>query len=63
MAQLSKVNLCQKWNQKLELIHYAREKIMKTLSCVDFAKLCHVIKYFPQLNRDFDKEDITFPLS
>ena len=37
-------------------------KMMNILSDVDFSKLCHAIKYFPQLNQNFGKEEITFPL-
>ena len=36
---------------------------MNILSYVDFEKLFHVIRNFPELNRNFVKEDITFPLS
>ena len=39
-----------------------RVKMMNILSYVDFEKLCHVIKYFPQLNLHFGKEEINFPL-
>ena len=35
---------------------------MKILSYVGFAKLCNVIKYFPELNQTFVKEVITFRL-
>ena len=28
-----------------------------------FSKLCHVIKYFPELNHNFGQEDIIFGLS
>ena len=37
-------------------------KLMNILSYVDFAKLCVVIKYFPQFNRKIGKEDMSFTL-
>ena len=36
---------------------------MKILSYVGFAKLCNVIKYFPELNKKFVKEGLNSPLS
>ena len=36
---------------------------MNILSYVDLGKLCHVIKFFPELNQKFVEEGITFPLS
>ena len=63
VAQLSKVNLWNKENKKKELMYNTREKMMNTLSRVDFAKLCHVIKYFTQSNQVFGKEEIISPLS
>ena len=39
------------------------EHINNLFCCVDFSSLYQVIKYFPQLNPNFGKEDITFPLS
>ena len=47
----------------MEAMYIAREKIMNMLSYVDFEKLRHVIKYFPESPQKFGKEDITFPLS
>ena len=47
----------------MEHIYIAREEWIIILSCVDFSKLCHVIKYFPWLNKVFRQEHITFPLS
>ena len=44
-------------------MYNARYKMMNTLRCVDFSKLCHVIKYLPQSNQNFGKEDINSPIS
>ena len=44
-------------------MYNTREELMNTLSYVDFSKLCKLIKYFPELNQSFVKEDINFPLS
>ena len=63
MSKLSQVNVWIKNNQKMEVIYNAREHMKNILSHVDFAKLCQVIKYFPQLNPNFGKEDIAFPIS
>ena len=63
MAQLSQVNLWNKNNGKMEVMYNAREKGGNILCYVDFAILCQVIKYFTQLNPNFGKEDITFPIS
>ena len=63
MSQLSKINVWNKDNQKMEPMYNTREKIMNISSHVYFAKLYHVIKYFSQLNQDFGKEDITLTLS
>ena len=62
MAKLSKVVKCNKDNQQMEPMYIPIEKWVNILSCVDFSKLCHVIKYFPGLNQKFGQEDITFPL-
>ena len=61
--QLSKFNLWNKDNKIMELMYNAREKMMNILSCVDFVKLCHTIKYFRQLNQNFGKEYINLSLS
>ena len=61
--QLSKFNLWNKDNKIMELMYNAREKMMNILSCVVFAKLCHIIKYFCQLNQNFGKEYINLSLS
>ena len=37
--------------------------MMNILSYVDSLKLCHVIKYFTELNQMFGQADMTFPLS
>ena len=37
--------------------------MLNILSYVDYSKMCHVIKYFTELNQNFGQEDITFPLS
>ena len=44
-------------------MYVARERGRNILSCVDFSKICHVIKYFPELKQDIGIEDINFPLS
>ena len=49
--QLSKANVWSKQKQQMELMYNSREDVMNILSYVDFEKLCHVIKYFPQLNQ------------
>ena len=57
-------NQCEdKNNRKMEVMPKAREPMNNILSDVDFANMCQFIKYFPQLNTIFWKEDITFPLS
>ena len=63
VAQLSKVNVCNKDNQQMEKMYNAIEDMMNILSYVDFAIMCNVNKYFPELNHKFGKEDINFPLS
>ena len=63
VAQLSKVNLWNKENQKMEPMYNAREEIMNILDYINFSKLFHAIKYFPELNNFWGNEDITFPLS
>ena len=60
VAQLSKVVKCNKYNQKMESMYIDREEWMNILSYVDFSKLLHVIKYFPELNQKFGQEGITF---
>ena len=34
--------------------------MMNILSYVDFSKLCNVVKFPPELNKDYVKEGITF---
>ena len=62
VAQLSKVDAWNKENQQMEQIYNARQVLMNILSYVDFARLCVVIKYFPELNQKIVKEGITFPI-
>ena len=50
MTQLSKFNVWNKKNQQIEKCN-AREEMMNILTYVDFAKLCNVIKSFPELNQ------------
>ena len=57
------INVQNKNNQKMEVIYNARDHMKNILSYVDFANMCQLVKYFPQLNPHFWKEDITFPLS
>ena len=63
LDQLSQINVRNKHNRKMEVMPKAREPMNNILSDVDFANMCQFIKYFPQLNTIFWKEDITFPLS
>ena len=63
VSQLLQVNVWNKRNLKMEVIYNEREHMKNILSYFDFVKLCQAIKYFPQLNSDFWKEDITLPLS
>ena len=56
VAQLSKVNV---WNKKMEVMYNSREHMKNILCYFYFARLCQVITYFPQLNPNFGKEDIT----
>ena len=35
---------------------------MDILSYVDYEKLCNIMQNFPELNRNFLKEGITFPI-
>ena len=50
-------------NKKMEVMCNAREHMKTILIFVDFAKLCQFINHYLQLNSNFGKEDITFPLS
>ena len=36
--------------------------MMNILSCVDFLKLCNIIKFSPELNKKIMHEGINFPL-
>ena len=47
----------------MESMVIAREERKNVISYVDYSKICHVIRSFPDLNQTFGKEDITFPLS
>ena len=47
----------------MKQMNNGREELMNIFSYVDFANLCNVIKHFPELNLNFVKEGITFPLS
>ena len=62
VAQLSKVNVRNKYNQQVEQMYNEREEIINILSYVDFSKLCNIIKFFPESNQKFAKEVITFPI-
>ena len=55
MDQLSEFNLLKKENQQLEQMYTEREEVMNILSYVDFAKLCRVINFFPELNQTLEK--------
>ena len=63
MANLSQVNVWNKNSRKMEVIYNVREHMENILRYIDFVKMCQVINYFTQLNPNFGKEDITFPLS
>ena len=63
MSQLSQVNLWNKDNVKMEVIYNSKYHTKNIFCYVGFARLFQVVKYFPQLNPNFGKEDITFPLS
>ena len=63
VAQLSQVNVWNKNNGKTEVMYDERDHMKNILSYFDSARLCQVIKYFPELNPIFGNEDITFPLS
>ena len=43
-------------------MYVARERGRNILSCVDFSKICDVIKSFTLLKQNIEKEDITFYL-
>ena len=47
----------------MEPMYISSEEWMNISSYVGFSKLCHVIKYFTELNQIFGQEDITFSLS
>ena len=47
----------------MEVMYNGREHMKNNFSYVDFVKLCQVIKYFSQLDPNFGKEDIAFPLT
>ena len=61
--QFSKVVKWNKDNQQMEPMYIARKEWMNILSYVDFSKLCHVIKYFTELNQKNGQEEINFHLS
>ena len=48
---------------RMEVMYNTIEHTKHFFSYIDFAKMCQFIKYFTQLNPNFGKEDITFPLS
>ena len=60
--QLSKLNVWNQHNQQMERMYNGIDELLNILSCVGFAKLCYVIKNLPELNHNFVKEGITFPL-
>ena len=62
MDQLSKFIKWNKYNQQMEPMYISREELMNILSCVDFAKLCHIINNFPELNCNIMKEGNIPPL-
>ena len=43
-------------------MYITREERKHILSYVYFSKLYHVLKYLPELNKNFGQEDITYPL-
>ena len=49
-------------SQCMKKMYNTGEKLRNILSYVDFSKLCNAIKYFSELNRNFLKEGINFPL-
>ena len=53
VAQLSKPVKWKNDNQQMEPRYIKREEWMNIPSYVDFSKLCHVIKYFPELNKTY----------
>ena len=54
VAQLSKVVKWDKYNQQMEPMYISRLKGKNILSYVDFSKLCHVIKSFPELKQKIE---------
>ena len=62
MVQLSKINVWNKDNNKMEQMYNEIEELTNILGYVDFAKLCNVINNFPDFNQIFLKEGITLPL-
>ena len=62
MSQFSNVVKWNKQDDDTESILIAREKGGNIISYVDFSKICHVIKYFPDLKQTFGKEVINFSL-
>ena len=44
----------------MKQLYVAREKGGSILSYVDFSNLCHVIKYFPELNKKLGKKKSIF---
>ena len=61
VAQLSKIDVWNKYGQKVEQMYNQREYLKNILSCIDFNRLCNVIKQFPELNHNIAKEGISFP--
>ena len=52
-----------KWNKEsddMESIVIAREERENIISYVDYSKIFHVVRSFPDLNQKIGKEDITF---
>ena len=46
----------------MESMLIAKEKRKNITSYVDYSKICHIIRSFPDLNQKFGKDDIKFPL-
>ena len=47
----------------MESMFIVREKRKNIICHVNFSRICHVIKCFPDLKQTFGKEDIDFILS
>ena len=62
VAQLPKVNICNKKNQQMEQVYNKGEEMINILIYVDIEKQFNIIQFFPELNQNVVKKGVTFTL-